>query len=100
MYAWQRVEHGGGCVTPLTEGFQRSMLAQVITTCQLDVLLPRIGCRRHHVKKLVLGSGVVHHSHETWLFRGIIFFGKSGSWGTSAPTADEGLFELVKNARS
>ena len=36
-----------------------------------------------HVNKLVLGSGVVHHSHETWLLRGISFCGKCGAWRTS-----------------
>ena len=39
----------------------------------------------HHVNKLVLGNGVVHHSHETWLMRGITFCGMCGAWGTSAP---------------
>ena len=39
----------------------------------------------HHVNKLVLGNGVVHHSHETCLLRGIAFCGKCGAWRTSAP---------------
>ena len=39
----------------------------------------------HFVNKLVLGSGVVHHSHETRLLRGITFCGKCGAWSTSAP---------------
>ena len=33
----------------------------------------------HHVSKLVLGNGVVHHSHETWSLRGITFCGKCGA---------------------
>ena len=33
----------------------------------------------HHVSKVVLGNGVVHHSHETWLLRGITFCGKCGA---------------------
>ena len=32
-----------------------------------------------HVNKLVLGNGVVHHSHETWFLRGITFCGKCGA---------------------
>ena len=39
----------------------------------------------YHTNKLVLGNGVVHHSHETWLLRGITFCGKCGAWGSSAP---------------
>ena len=33
-----------------------------------------------HVNKLVLGNGVVHHSHETCLLRGVTFCGKCGAW--------------------
>ena len=39
----------------------------------------------YHVNTLVLGSGVVHHTHETWLMRGITFCGKCGAWATTAP---------------
>ena len=31
------------------------------------------------------GNGVVHHSHETCLLRGITFSGKCVAWRTSAP---------------
>ena len=31
-----------------------------------------------------LGSSVVHHTHETWLIRGITFCGKCGAWATTA----------------
>ena len=34
---------------------------------------------KHHVSKVVLGNGVVHHSHETWLLRGITLCGKCGA---------------------
>ena len=40
--------------------------------------------KEHEVNKLLLGSGVVHRSHETWLLRGITFCGKCVAWGTSA----------------
>ena len=39
----------------------------------------------YRVNTLVLGSGVVHHTHETWLIRGITFCGKCGAWATTAP---------------
>ena len=39
----------------------------------------------HRVKRLVLGNGVVHDSHESLLLRGIVFCGKCGAWRTSAP---------------
>ena len=39
----------------------------------------------YHVNTLVLGSGVVHHTHETWLIRHITFCGKCGAWATTAP---------------
>ena len=47
-----------------------------------------------HIKKLVLVNGVVHHSHESWLLRAIIFCGEVWRVGhVSAETADEGLYE-------
>ena len=39
----------------------------------------------YHTNKLVLGNGVVHHSHETCLLRGTTFCGNCGAWGSSAP---------------
>ena len=49
----------------------------------------RVGTTRqkeeYHTNKLVLGTGVVHHSHETWLLRGIKFCGKCVAWRASAP---------------
>ena len=49
----------------------------------------RVGTTRqkeeYHTNKLVLGTGVVHHSHETWLLRGIKFCGKCVAWRSSAP---------------
>ena len=39
----------------------------------------------YNVNTLVLGSGVVHHTHETWLMRIITFCGKCESWATTAP---------------
>ena len=39
----------------------------------------------YHVNTLVLGSGVVHHTHETWLMSCITFCGKCGAWATMAP---------------
>ena len=48
------------------------------------------------VERLVLGNGVVHDSHESWLLRAS-FSGKCGAWGTSAPRllnkACKGLIE-------
>ena len=38
-----------------------------------------------HVNTLVLGGGVVHDIHETWLIRSITFCGKYGAWATTAP---------------
>ena len=35
----------------------------------------------HHVISLVLGSGVVHHSHAPWLLRGIVFCWKGAPHG-------------------
>ena len=43
------------------------------------------GPSEYHVNTLVLGSGVVHHTHETWLIRGITFCCKCGAWGMTAP---------------
>ena len=36
-----------------------------------------------HVNRLVQGKREVHSSHETWLLRGIIFWGLCGACGTS-----------------
>ena len=38
-----------------------------------------------HTNKLVLGKGVVHHSHETRMLRGITFCVEYRAWGSSAP---------------
>ena len=40
---------------------------------------------QHRVSRLVLGHGMVHDNHETWLLRCIVFFGKCGAWRTSVP---------------
>ena len=39
----------------------------------------------YHELALVLGSSVVHHTHETWLILGITFCGKCGVRATTAP---------------
>ena len=48
----------------------------------------------HRVKRLVLGNGVVHDSHESWLLRerGVIFLWEVWRMGhVSTRTADQGL---------
>ena len=53
----------------------------------------------HYAKKLVLGNGVVHHSHESWLLRSIIICWEGWRMAhVSAETADEGLFEPALDA--
>ena len=44
----------------------------------------------HHVKKLVLGSGVAHQSHESCVSRASLSVGRMEH--VSAEIADEGLF--------
>ena len=43
----------------------------------------------YHVNTLVLGSGVVHYTHETWLIRGITFCGECGAWATTRECTKE-----------
>ena len=41
------------------------------------------GLSEYHVNTLVLGSGVVHYTHGTWVIRGITFCGECGAWATT-----------------
>ena len=54
-------------------------------TSESTIKQEEIPVEAYHVIQLTLESGVVHHTDETWLVRGITFCGKCGAWASSAP---------------